>query len=143
MVALDINNLLFEEKLLHVPALSEIGEVLSAGLKENFAKVSVSEVECPDLTAAPFHLAGRGLSGSPTIVDIGGPAYLLPTVDRTKLYDLVAVGRKVLPKAEEFIAIGAGAGPHPYINSNSEVIIDFPTFFFKFACLRLCDLTIL
>lgn len=95
--------------------------VLSIGLKENFGEVSVSEVDCPDLTAAPYHLAGQGLSGSPTIVEIGGPPYLLPTVDRTKLYDLVAIGRKILPDAREFIAVGAGAGPHPHINSNCEV----------------------
>lgn len=99
--------------------------VLSVGLQENFAEVSVSEVDCPDLTAAPYHLAGQGLSGSPTIVELGGPPYLLPTVDRTKLYDLVAVGRKVLPKANEFIAVGAGAGPHPHINSNCEVNFNF------------------
>lgn len=148
MSALDINNLLIEQKPLHVPALSEIAEgklntptfsseiiliycsfrqfvrfilVLSVGLKENFREVSVSEVDCPDLTAAPYHLAGHGLCGSPTIVEVGGPPYLLPTVDRTKLYDLVAIGRKVLPRATEFIVVGAGAGPHPHINSNCEV----------------------
>lgn len=98
-----------------------VSPVLSVGLKGNFGEVSVNEVDCPDLTAAPYHLAGHGLSGSPTIVEIGGPPYLLPTVDRAKLYDLVAVGRKILPNATEFIAIGAGAGPHPYINSNCEV----------------------
>lgn len=86
----------------------------------------MSEVDCPDLTAAPYHLAGQGLSGSPTIVEIGGPPYLLPTVDRTKLYDLVAIGRKVLPNAKEFIAVGAGAGPHPHINSNCEVKSVYP-----------------
>lgn len=83
--------------------------------------MSVEAVECPDLTQAPFHLAASGLGGSPTIVDVGGPPYLLPSVDRTKLYDLVAIGRKLLPDANEFMAVGAGAGPHPHINSNCEV----------------------
>lgn len=97
--------------------------VLLTGLKENFDEVSVDVVDCPDLTQAPYHLATSGLSGSPTIVDIGGPPYLLPNVDRSKLYDLVAVGRKLLPNANEFAALGAGAGPHPHINSNCEVKI--------------------
>lgn len=43
---------------------------LAVGLSENFAEVSVEVAECPDLTAAPFHLASSGLSGSQTIVEV-------------------------------------------------------------------------
>lgn len=96
-------------------------EVLSAGLKENFEVVSVTEVECPDLTAAPYHLAANGLSGSQTIIEIGGPAFLLPIVDRTKIYNLVEISRKILTDANSLFICGAGAGPHPLINSNCEV----------------------
>lgn len=90
-------------------------------MNNNFAEVQVEVVECPDLTAAPFHLASSGLCGSPTIVDVGGPPYLLPLVDRTKIYDLVNLSRKVLPNAKTVYMCGAGAGPHTLINSNCEV----------------------
>lgn len=83
MSELDVNNLCFEEKNLHVPTLDELVEgsfksefsflnfflfhlfiifftVLFNGLKENFSEVSVTVVDCPDLTAEPYHLAGTG-----------------------------------------------------------------------------------
>lgn len=94
---------------------------LSTGLKENFADVTVDEIECPDLASAPFHLASSGLNGSPTLLEIGGPTYLLPLVDRTKVYELVGIMKKVLPNAKSLYVCGAGAGPHPSINSNCEV----------------------
>lgn len=83
----------------------------------------MTEVECPDLTAAPYHLAANGLSGSQTIIEIGGPPFLLPLVDRTKIYDLVGISQKILPNANSLYICGAGAGPHPLINSNCEVCI--------------------
>lgn len=89
---------------------------------DNFAEVLVEVVDCPDLTAAPFHLAANGLGGSPTIIDVGGPPYLLPLVDRTKIYDVKQLARRVLPNAKTIYLCGAGAGPHPLINSNCEVI---------------------
>lgn len=98
-----------------------VATALSTGLSGNFAEVSVEEVECPDLTAAPFHLASSGLSGSPVIVDVGGPPFLLPLADRTKIYDLVDIAHKVLPNAKNVYLCGAGAGPHPLISSNCEV----------------------
>ena len=35
--------------------------VLADGLSENFEEVSVSVVDCPDLTEKPFMLASRGM----------------------------------------------------------------------------------
>lgn len=34
--------------------------VLEVGLKKNFSDVSVSVVDCPDLTKSPFNLAAAG-----------------------------------------------------------------------------------
>ena len=48
-----------------------------AGLNEHFTEVSVETKDCPDLTAAPFHLATSGLNGSQTIVEVGGPPFLV------------------------------------------------------------------
>ncbi|XP_309016.4 ester hydrolase C11orf54 homolog [Anopheles gambiae] len=121
MESLDTAKLLFEEKPLHTPSLTELRDVLAAGLGSCFATVSVEVVECPDLSKAPFHLAGSGLNGTPALIEIGGPPYLLPVVDRTKLYDLVSVTKRALHGEEKpFIVIGAGAGPFPLVSSNCE-----------------------
>lgn len=81
MSALNTDLLPFEEKLLHTPSLEEITlskyesifpmqlqiylishrfVALSDGLKSNFSEVTVEVVDCPDLQAAPFHLACNG-----------------------------------------------------------------------------------
>lgn len=98
-------------------------------------------VDCPNLKEAPYHLASEGtrnkdpllnilklnililgLSGSTSIVDIGGPPFLLPLVDRTKIYDLKTIAQKVQPPSTDILAIGAGAGYYPLLNTNCEVI---------------------
>jgi len=38
----------------HVPSLEELVGVLQKGLKDNFADVQASVVDCPDLTKEPF-----------------------------------------------------------------------------------------
>uniref|UniRef100_A0A182PHV0 DUF1907 domain-containing protein n=1 Tax=Anopheles epiroticus TaxID=199890 RepID=A0A182PHV0_9DIPT len=121
MESLDTAKLLFEEKPLHTPSLTELRDVLANGLKSCFATVNVEVVECPDLSKAPFHLAGSGLNGSPVLVEIGGPPYLLPLVDRTKLYDVVSVAKRALhDDRKAFVVLGAGAGPFPLVGSNCE-----------------------
>lgn len=82
-------------------------------------------IDCPDLTVAPYYLASSGLSGSQTIVEVGGPPFLLPLVDRTKIYNIVELAHKVLPNAQSVFLCGAGAGPHPLISSNCEVFFLF------------------
>lgn len=124
MTALNIDKLQWKEKSLYVPSLGEMVTALTTGLRQNFAEVSVEEVECPDLTAAPFHLASSGLGGNPTIVDVGGPPFLLPLVDRTKIYNLIDIAHKILPNAKDVYLCGAAGGPHPLINSNCEGILN-------------------
>lgn len=125
MPVLNVNELSIEEKPLHVPSLDELVTVLTKGLKHNFGDVSVSVERAPDLTQAPFNLAGAGLSGSATLLEVGGPSFLYPLVDRTKLYELISIAQKTLPNSTEILAIGAGAGPFPVVNGNSEVM-EFP-----------------
>lgn len=121
MASIDTIILPFEEKPLHMPSLEEIRDVVAAGIASNFAIVDVEVLDCPNLTEGPFHLAGQGLNGSPTLMELGGPPYLLPHVDYTKLYDLVSISQKALNDTKkEFLAIGAGAGPYPHVNSNCE-----------------------
>lgn len=45
----------------HVPSLEELAGVLQKGLKDNFADVQVSVVDCPDLTKEPFTFPVKGL----------------------------------------------------------------------------------
>lgn len=121
MASIDTSYLPFEEKALYVPSLDEVCKVVAAGLKSNFATVQVEVVDCPNLTQDPFHLAGQGLNGTPTLLELGGPPYLLPLVDYTKLYDLVSCSERALNfTKKEFLAIGAGAGPYPLVDTNCE-----------------------
>lgn len=64
------------------------------------------------------------MNGSPTLLEIGGPSFLLPLVDRTKVYELVNIIKKVLPNAKSRYVCGAGAGPHPAFNTNCEGMIN-------------------
>lgn len=93
--------------------------VLNEKLKSNFQQVSAQVVDCPDLTQKPFTLACKGLNGSPTVVEIGGVPYLLPSVQKEKLYDLRDVPGIV--GLESGFVTGAGAGPWPYAKTNCEV----------------------
>ncbi|XP_073908705.1 ester hydrolase C11orf54 homolog [Castor canadensis] len=44
----------------HMPSLEELAEVMQKGLKDNFADVQVSVVDCPDLTKEPFTFPVKG-----------------------------------------------------------------------------------
>lgn len=63
-----------------------------------------------------------GLSGSGNLIEIGGPPYLLPNVDRTKVYDIKPIAQKVQPASTNIFVVGAGAGYYPLLNSNCEVV---------------------
>lgn len=120
--SLKVENLLFEEKNLFQPPVDDVITLLNAGLKQNFSEVHVDYIDCPDLQKEPFHLAASGLGGHPLLVEIGGAPYLLPLVQRDKIYDLKSVCDKVYENENipEYLAVGAGAGPWPLINSNCE-----------------------
>ncbi|XP_039292465.1 ester hydrolase C11orf54 homolog isoform X2 [Nilaparvata lugens] len=109
-----------ERQALFQPQFEDVVKALSKGLRENFETVNVSLEDCPDLTQEPFHLAAKGLGGSPKIVDLGGPPYLLPNVDKSRYYDCALLGE--ICQIEPAFIVGAGAGPFQYVGTNSEVI---------------------
>lgn len=109
----------FEKYDLHCPPLEEICQVLSKSLRSNFAEVKTQVIECPDLTQMPFTLACKGLSGNPKLIEVGGPPYLLPLADKSKVYDLCEIAKTV--DSESAFLIGAGAGPWPYAGTNCEM----------------------
>ncbi|KAF7271653.1 ester hydrolase C11orf54 homolog isoform X2 [Rhynchophorus ferrugineus] len=121
-MALDPTSFPVEKKSLFVPPLLEVAEVFRSVLPHNFAEVNVSIVDSPDLSQAPFLLANKGLGGNPKLIEVGGPPFLLPLVNRQKVYDLRDVA-KIAGSNPAFL-IGAGAGPHPYIGVNCEGVIN-------------------
>lgn len=107
--------------------LEAVRDALSENLKKYYAEVSVTITDCPDLSAAPYNLAGEGFGEGTSLVDLGGVPYLLPTVNREKLYDLRSVVTKSVG-AENYpdgwYLGGAGAGHWPSQGSNCELVIN-------------------
>ncbi|KAM5246523.1 ester hydrolase C11orf54 homolog isoform 3-T3 [Ctenodactylus gundi] len=102
----------------HVPSLQELAGVMEKGLKANFADVQVSVVDCPDLTKEPFTFPVKGICGKTRIAEVGGVPYLMPLVNKKKVYDVNKIAKEIkLPGA--FI-LGAGAGPFQTLGFNSE-----------------------
>ncbi|XP_059061237.1 ester hydrolase C11orf54 homolog [Achroia grisella] len=122
MASVDYNKIVIKEKSFYKPDLNEVAEVLSRGLKNNFETVSVSAVDCPDLRQEPFNLTSPGLCGDETLIELGGTQYLLPLVQRDKLYDLALLAKHL--RRDPAYIIGAGAGPWPAFNVNCEGVIN-------------------
>ena len=98
--------------------------VLGSGLSKFFLEYNIEIVDCPDLTEEPFFLARPGLGGGNiSLVDVGGPPYLLPTAKRDKIYDIRTIKNMIDFKNDAFF-VGAGAGPWPYANTNCEGIFN-------------------
>uniref|UniRef100_A0A2A4J2U6 DUF1907 domain-containing protein n=1 Tax=Heliothis virescens TaxID=7102 RepID=A0A2A4J2U6_HELVI len=122
MASVDYKKVPIKEKPLFQPPLQEIVDVLSAGLTSTFETVNVSAEDSPDLTRSPYNLTSPGLTGNARLVEIGGPPYLLPLVQRDKLYDLAALAQHL--QRDPALVAGAGAGPWPHIGVNCEGIIN-------------------
>ena len=107
---------------LKVHDLKEICDILEHGLKQNFAVVKVELVDCPNLTKAPYNLAAEGLCGASRVAEVGGIPNLLPLANKSKNYDFSEIAKLIdLPDA---YMVGAGAGPHEILGTNSEMIGD-------------------
>ncbi|CAD6193719.1 unnamed protein product [Caenorhabditis auriculariae] len=106
----------------HVPALSELKEVVEKSLAANFENVSVDVRDCPDLSAEPFSLQSSGFGKNLRIADIGGPSNLYPRFHTHSEFDLREIAKVCeLPSAALF---GPGAGHWPTVGVNSEMVVD-------------------
>lgn len=104
----------------HVPSVEDVTQVLKEGLAKNFTNLDVSVVDCPNLTQPPFYLSSEGICGNARLADIGGPPFLLPLVQRDKIFKFKDIAEYCeLPNA---FMIGAGAGPAHIIGINSELM---------------------
>lgn len=121
-MALDPTTYKVETKPTYTPSLQEVAEVFRSYLPSNFKEVNVEVVDCPDLTKPPFHLAAPGLNGSPKLLEIGGTQYLLPLVNKEKVYELKDIAKLI--QIEPVFLTGAGAGPYPFIGVNCEGIVN-------------------
>lgn len=95
----------------------------------NFKEVTVEFVDSPDLTKDPYFLASSGLNGDPTIMEYGENSYLLPLVDKSRVYDLIELV-KMIPSYndKDFYTCGAGAGDFKLFNQNCEGIFNMKVF---------------
>ncbi|XP_023246177.1 ester hydrolase C11orf54 homolog [Copidosoma floridanum] len=123
MATLDAGKFKIEKRELHVPSLDEVKNVFIDALRENFAEAEIEVVDCPDLTQEPFTLSAPGLGGRVNILEIGGPPFLLPTVQRDKVYDIQSLLKDLKYGDRAFVA-GAGAGPWPYLGTNCEMMMN-------------------
>uniref|UniRef100_A0A224XTZ3 DUF1907 domain-containing protein n=1 Tax=Panstrongylus lignarius TaxID=156445 RepID=A0A224XTZ3_9HEMI len=105
---------------LDCPELENVAIALQKGLPQYFAETEVAVVDCPDLREEPFNLAAKGLGGNTAVIDVGGPAFLLPLHDETKIYHMKDIANTVGMKS--CFIVGAGAGPWPYIGKNCEMM---------------------
>lgn len=105
---------------LHRPSLDEVAKVLNDGLKSAFEHVEVSVVDCPNLKDEPFTLASEGICGKPRLADVGGVPYLVPIVQKDKIYNLGTVMKQA--EVPDGLAIGAGAGPFHTVGVNCEMM---------------------
>lgn len=98
-------------------------------MNKDFVEVSVEIVNNPDLTQDPFYLASSGIDGDVTIIEYGNDNYLIPLVDKSKVYDLIPMIREIESYREkEFFACGAGAGPFEWKNQNCEGIYNLKVY---------------
>ncbi|XP_011636288.1 ester hydrolase C11orf54 homolog [Pogonomyrmex barbatus] len=119
---LDASKINIKSRTLHQPPLDELMNVLTEGLNANFAEATVELADCPSFDTWPYNFYREGLCGNPIILDVGGPPYLLPTVQRDKFYDVKSLLRQLNYNYNSLV-IGAGAGPWPHTGSNCELIM--------------------
>ncbi|KAJ0162381.1 Ester hydrolase C11orf54 -like protein [Colletotrichum tanaceti] len=103
------------------PSLEELAAHLRTHLAANYTHASVGVVRCPDLRAAPFHLATEGLSGDEKIADVGGQPNLFPRPRLDAIWSLPEVARAIGMSSDRGGLIGAGAGPFHVLGQNSEL----------------------
>ena len=64
----------FESEKFDIPPLQKVAEALNIGLKENYQKVNVEVVDCPNLK--DWGCPAEGISGNEKIIDVGGEPYM-------------------------------------------------------------------
>jgi hypothetical protein len=113
------------EHPLSPPSLADLATILTPALQSNFTHAAVEVVQCPDLSKAPFHLAGKGLSGNESIADIGGQPNLFPAPKLDARWSLPSIAQQMKLPSEGGLVIGPGAGPWFVVGQNCELAANF------------------
>ncbi|XP_036139623.1 ester hydrolase C11orf54 homolog isoform X2 [Monomorium pharaonis] len=109
---------------LHVPTLPAVRDVLQEGMSLFFRELKIDIAACPCLTKPPYNLAGMGLCGNPSLIQIGGlPKFM--TNPHQNINTAQWNIREVLSDTcnDSFI-IGAGYAAKPYMPFNGHLIMN-------------------
>ena len=104
------------------PSLKSLKTALGENLTQYFADVNVKLEPCPDLNESPFRFPISNISKG-AILDVGGPANLLPTPNKSKKYSLEQLLDlcNILHVPNEII-FGSCAGPFWEMGKNCEMV---------------------
>jgi hypothetical protein len=103
------------------PSLDALVEVIKPALEANFTSSSISVSECPDLTKAPFGLAGAGLCGNESVSDVGGQPNLFPSPRLECKFSMIDIAKEMDMSPSRGFLLGAGAGPFHVLGQNAEL----------------------
>ncbi|XP_024870604.1 ester hydrolase C11orf54 homolog [Temnothorax curvispinosus] len=102
--------------------LSEIGRTLQDEMKFMFRELTVDIAACPCLTREPFNLAGIGLCGNPSLIEVGGYTAFMPFPHnnnaRWNIKNIVS------SFAYDSFIIGTGYAAKPYMPYNGHLIMN-------------------
>ncbi|XP_071578045.1 ester hydrolase C11orf54 homolog [Temnothorax nylanderi] len=102
--------------------LSEIATILQNGMSLAFREVNVDISACPCLAREPFNLAGTGLNGNPSIIQVGDYASFIPTprIDIAKWN----IKEMLSSTCYDSFIIGSGYAAQPYMPYNGHLIMN-------------------
>ena len=102
-------------------SLEKIAKALQVGLSQNFKKVSVDIVDCPNLKN--WGCPAEGLSGNQKIIDVGGEPYMHDKRYIGAEFDYEEIAKLI--GSEKSYALGAGSGAMSCLEGHcGELIID-------------------
>ncbi|XP_071632159.1 ester hydrolase C11orf54 homolog [Temnothorax longispinosus] len=104
------------------PTLPEVATILQDGMESVFRELTVDIATCPCLTEEPFNLAGIGLNGNPSIIQVGDYTNLIPN----PLYDSAKwnIEDMLLSTGYDSFIIGSGYAAYPYLPYNGHLIMN-------------------
>ena len=104
----------FESEKFDIPPLQKVAEALNIGLKENYQKVNVEVVDCPNLK--DWGCPAEGISGNEKIIDVGGEPYMHDPKFIGTEFDYEEISKKI--GSEKSYALGAGSSAMSCMNGH-------------------------
>ena len=89
---------------------------------DNFEMLGKVVLSLQGIYLGLFVLLEKGLGGDPSLVDLGGVPYLVPSAQRDRIYDLAELPAMMDVRDGSVLMIGAGAGPWQHLGTNCEMM---------------------